>query len=91
MNMNFKLDVATILPQLKKFGPFLVGLSLVGLFGYTGYVINDAFNVKPADPAAAATAHITFDKATVEAVKNLHVIPGDVPTGNLGKSDPFGQ
>jgi hypothetical protein len=32
-----------------------------------------------------------FDKATIEVIKNLRVVPGDVAPAPLGKSDPFGN
>jgi hypothetical protein len=64
----------------------------VGVFGYTAMQINAALNVK-ADTTTAATADpaakIKFDKNTIDKVKNLNVVPATVPTGDLGKSDPF--
>jgi hypothetical protein len=96
--MNLKLDLSEIkkyLPLLQRIQPFVVGLALIGVFAYTAYVVNGALNVKPSetplavDPKHPATTKITFDKNTIEAVKKLNVVQGDVPVGGLGKDDPF--
>ncbi len=94
MNMNFKLnlDLATATKLLKRFGPSLAGLAVVGIFGYTGWVINEAFNVKPAETIATEAApKVGFDKTTINSLKNVRVVPGQVVPTNLGKSDPFGN
>lgn len=93
MNLDFKnINFKSMLPLVKRFGPMIMGLVLVGLFGYTGWVINGAFNVQPAAaPETSPAAKITFDKKTVDYVKNLHVVPGQVAPADLGKSDPFGN
>jgi hypothetical protein len=94
MNMNFKLDldIKKWLPLIKKLQPYIFGLLLIAVFAYTAFTINSALNVKP-DPTAVAppstAAKIVFDKATINSVKNLNVVQGDVPTGTLGKPDPF--
>lgn len=89
MKLDLKFDATALLGFLAKYGPTIVALSLVGLFGYTGWVVNQAFNVQPAATADAAPAKVVFDKATIEAVKNLRVVPGQVAPGDVGKSDPF--
>ena len=94
MNLKLNLDLKNILPILLRAEPYVFGLVLVGVFGYTAWSINAALNVKPAAAAptakgAAAPAKITFDKSAIEAVKSLDVVGGDVPTGDLGKDDPF--
>jgi hypothetical protein len=106
MNMNLKLDldIKKYLPMLQKSEPYVFGLAMIGVFGYTAFVVNKALNVQPAAvtttaPAGGAAgsagasgasgAKITFDKATIEAVKKLDVVQGNVPTGDLGKDDPF--
>ena len=94
MNLKLGLDLKKILPALQKAQPYVFGLALIGVFGYTALVVNGALNVKPAETAPAPAAgtvssKITFDKATIEAVKKLNVVQGDVPVGDLGKDDPF--
>lgn len=95
MNMNLKLDLdfKKWLPLLRKAQPYVFGVLLVGVFAYTASAVNTALNVKAAETAPATSAStstkIVFDKATIEAVKKLDVVQGTVPTGDLGKSDPF--
>lgn len=93
MNMNLKLDLdyKKWLPILRQAQPFVFGALLVAVFGYTAYTVNAALNVKPQAAGVVATpkAKITFDKKTIEVVKKLDVVQGTVPTGDLGKSDPF--
>jgi len=95
MNMNLKLDLdfKKLLPMLQQWEPYIFGVALIAVFGYTAWVVNGAMNVKPqADPTAAtsgAPAKITFDKPTIESIKKLEVVQGTVPTGDLGKDDPF--
>ncbi len=94
MNMNLKLDldVRKWLPALRMAQPYIFGLALVGVFAYTAVEVNAALNVK-IDPAAVTTlnapAKVSFDKATIDAVKTLDVVQGNVDTGALGTSDPF--
>ena len=92
MKMNLNVSPTALLALLRRFGPTLAGLAVVAVFGYTGWVINQAFNVKPVETTTTnATAHIVFDKKTIDTVKSLRVVPGEVTPGNLGKSDPFGN
>ncbi len=92
MNLNLKLDVPTLLKLGKRVGPSLIGLVIVGAFGYAGWVINQTFNVKAIDPTSGpGNTHITFDQKTIEAVKNLQVTSGQVAPAPLGTSDPFGN
>ncbi len=92
--MNFKLDMdyKKWLPVLRTLQPFVYGAILVALFAYTALVVNASLNVQPAATAptsADPAAKIRFDRPTIEAVKKLDVVQGSVPTGDLGKSDPF--
>ena len=90
MNMKFDLDIKKWLPLLRKLQPYIFGIALVGVFGYTALLVNAALNVKPATSAAApAEPKISFDKKTIDAVKKLDVVQGSVPAGELGKTDPF--
>ena len=94
MNMNFKLDLdlKKWLPIAQKLQPYVFGILLVGLFGYTAYVVNAALNVKPivsTVPTVNPASKVSFDKATIDSVKKLEVVQGTVPTGSLGTNDPF--
>lgn len=101
-NLNLTLDInqlKKLLPVLRVLQPYLFGLALIGVFGYTAYLVNGALNIKPAEaPAVTATtpgaatapkARITFDKTVIETVKSLQVVEGGVETGKLGTDDPF--
>jgi hypothetical protein len=100
MNMNLNLsfkpdDLKKILPYLWKIEPYVFGLVLIGVFGYTAYVVNAALNVGPATQSALPTsaAKITFttkaDQETIASLKSLQNVQGTVSTGNLGTSNPF--
>ena len=88
MKFNLKFNPKTILPALLRAKPYLIGAFLIGVFGYTSFVVNNALNVAPA-PAAKTPSHVTFDKATITAIKNLDVVSGQVPSGDIGKDNPF--
>ncbi|MDB5179177.1 MAG: hypothetical protein JWN01_1120 [Patescibacteria group bacterium] len=93
MNLKLDLNLKKILPMLRQLEPYVFGAALIAIFGYTALVVNGALNVKPAANSALTPAKlaekITFDKKTIETVKNLQVVQGNVPTGDLGKDDPF--
>jgi hypothetical protein len=93
MNLKFNLDPKTILPMLRKAQPYIVGILLIGVFAYTAYVVNQALNVAPAAAPSATIpkVSISFDKKTIDSVKSLNVVSGQVPASNLGKTDPFGN
>lgn len=94
MNMNLKLNLdftpANLLKLLGKFGPSLLGLALVGLFGYTGWVVNEAFNTKPAETTASSPPpKIIFDKTAIQTIKGLEVVPSQVAPTAIGTNNPF--
>lgn len=92
MNLKLDFDYKKFLPILKQAQPYIIGVVLIGLFGYTAYVVNLALNVKPAETATiTAPPKIGFDKKAVEAIKSLNVTSGQVPAADLGTADPFGQ
>ena len=77
---------------MKAAQPYVVGLLLIGVFGYTAYVVNASLNVQPDKSKATgvkAAPTITFDKTTIKTLEQLEVVTGDVPTGSLGSSNPF--
>ena len=88
--MKLDLDIKKYLPIIRKLQPLIFGVVLVGTFGYTALVVNAALNVKPdTSVPPAAASKISFDKKAIAAVKKLDVVVGTVPTGDLGKTDPF--
>jgi hypothetical protein len=96
MNMNLSLslkpeDLKKLLPVLQKLQPYVFGLALIAVFGYTAYEVNNALNVQPAAAIApvAGAAKVTFDQKTIDSLKTLQAVGGDVPTGNLGTNNPF--
>lgn len=97
MNMNLNLsfkpeDLKKVLPILRAAQAYAIGLVLIGVFGYTAYVVNAALNVQPDKANASgvkAVPKITFDKGTIQTLEQLQAVTGDVPTGNLGQSNPF--
>lgn len=90
--MKLDLDFKALLPALRKLQPYAFGVGMIAVFAYTALVVNAALNVT-ADPSVAAipdpAAKIIFDKTTIASLKALDVVEGAVPTGDLGKSDPF--
>ena len=93
LDLDFGPQLKKILPILRRLEPYLFGLLLISVFGYTAYVVNAATNVKPAAApetvAPVKSSKITFDKTTIESIKKLQVVDGGVDTGDLGKHDPF--
>ena len=92
MNFKLDLDIKKWLPILQKLQPYVFGAALVGIFAYTALVVNNALAVKPADTVqttAKPAAKVVFDKTTIEAVKKLDVVQGNVDPGTLGTNDPF--
>jgi hypothetical protein len=92
MNLNLDFDIKKLLPMLRRLQPYIFGGALIAVFAYTALVVNAALNVEPdatAVTAADPTAKINFDKTTIETVKTLQVVQGEVPAGDLGKTDPF--
>ena len=93
MNLSLSLNFKTIWPIVRAAQIYVFGLLLVGTFAYTAYVVNASLNVKPAvtapDAASTTTTKIIFDKQAISSLKNLSSVNGDVPTGNLGTTDPF--
>jgi hypothetical protein len=85
-NMNLKLDLnmqtlRAVLPVLRKAQAAIYGLLLIGVFGYSAYIINAAINVVPASTQATITAlpKVTFDKATIDALRNRNKVDSSVP------------
>ncbi|MBW4060985.1 hypothetical protein HJC99_00180 [Candidatus Saccharibacteria bacterium] len=94
MNLDLKslakIDPKLVTKWLRRLQPLIVGLALIGAFGYTAYVVNAALNVQPVDVPDTAIG-ISFDKATLDSLKSLTAVPDTVAPTTLGKSDPFGN
>jgi hypothetical protein len=92
MKMKLDLDIKKWLPVLRKAQPYVFGIVLIGVFGYTAYIVNASLNVQASTTVVtvpAPASAVTFDKSAITTVKNLQVVQGTVVTGELGKSDPF--
>lgn len=94
MNLNLNLNIETLkalLPVLRKAQPYLYGVALIGIFGYTAYALNAALNVQAAatQTEIQALPAIKFDQKTIANLKTLTAVNGQVPLDNLGKDDPF--
>jgi len=89
LKLNFKFNRQATLDVLKRSEETLVGLALIGVFGYTALVVERATNVQPNPVAPSAV--MVFDQPTIDSLKHLTVVNGDTPLGSLGKSDPFGR
>lgn len=89
LKLNVKFSSQTILALLKRSEATLVGLILIGIFGYTAIVIERATNVQADQVAPSAV--MVFDQPTIDSLKNLTVVNSDTPLGSLGKTDPFGR
>jgi hypothetical protein len=87
MKLNLSFSPTALLAFLRRFGSTLALLAVAAVFGYTGWVINAAFNVQPAATDTAA-ARVVFDKQALETVKQLQAPAGPV---DLGRRDPFGN
>lgn len=96
MNTNLKMELnaeslKAMLPYLRKAQPYIYGIALIAVFAYTANVINQALNVQPASTQSEIIPlpKITFDKPTINALKTLKPVNGDVPLGDLGKDNPL--
>jgi hypothetical protein len=93
LGMKLELNANTLkamLPVVQKLQPYIFGLLLVGVFGYTAYSVNHALNVQPAATQTAVTSlpKVTFDKDVMKSLRQRQKVDGQVPL-NLGATDPF--
>ncbi|HEY2003786.1 MAG TPA: hypothetical protein VGH44_01570 [Candidatus Saccharimonadia bacterium] len=95
MNTNMKLELnaetlRALWPGLKKAQPYIYGVLLVGVFGYTAYVLNQAINVQPANTQTVIKSlpKVTFYQDAIDSLSKRTVVNGDVPL-NLGNGNPF--
>ncbi len=91
MNLKLPHNFRNYLKLLSRAKTALIGVLLIGIFGYTAYIVNAATNIKSDSGTSAADTKITFDKATLKALANRNNVPDQTPLGALGKSDPFSR
>lgn len=93
MKLDLKFDITKILNYLRIAEPYFFSIVLIGIFAFTAYFVNAAINIKPAATATTVTksVKILFDKNTIQAVKNINVVSGQIPAADIGKSDPFSR
>ncbi len=89
MNLKLPHNFRNYFKVLSSLKTALIGIALIGVFGYTAYLVNGATNVKSDSPGAVAGPKITFDKATLKSLANRNNVPDQTPLGTLGKPDPM--
>jgi hypothetical protein len=96
LNLSFKPDdLKKMLPYLWRAEPYIFGIVLIAVFGYTAYAVNAALNVGPASqstlpqPAAKITFTSKADQETIASLKTLQTVQGNVSTGSIGTNNPF--
>ena len=100
MNLNLNLDLKPedlkkILPILWRYEAYIFGVILIAVFGYTAYVVNAALNVGPAStsslpsPASKISFNSKADQETIQSLKSLQNVQGNVDSGSLGTTNPF--
>ena len=91
MNLTLPHNFGNYFKILSRSKTALIGIVLIGVFGYTAYLVNGATNVKSDSTTTAAGPKITFDKATLKSLANRTNVPDQTPLGTLGKPDPFSR
>lgn len=91
MNLKLNLNLKQLFPRLSRALPLVVGLALIGVFGYTAWVINGALNLSPGLATSKPQPKITFDKKTIQYVQSLKSVPGQTGVTVVGKTNPFGN
>ncbi|MEO7617882.1 MAG: hypothetical protein ABIS59_03495 [Candidatus Saccharibacteria bacterium] len=91
MNLQLPTNFKPYLKRLSLLRTPIVGALLIGIFGYTAFVVNLATNVKSDGISATTTPKVGFDKATLKAVSKRTNVSGETALGTLGKSDPFAK
>jgi uncharacterized membrane protein len=83
-NLKVEINMKSIkegLAVLRKAQATIYGLILVGVFGYSAFIINAAINVAPAATQSTIKAlpKVTFDKATMDSLRNRDKVDASVP------------
>lgn len=91
LKLNWKLNPRQILAKLSQGLPLIFGVALIGVFGYTAWLINGALNLKPSETTTSAPTAIKFDQPTIQYVQGLKAVPGQTGVTAVGKPNPFGN
>lgn len=91
MNIKLPTNFKSYLKTLSRLRTALVGVLLIGIFGYTAYIVNAATNVKSDGTTPATSSRIVFDKAILKTVSARTNVSGETNLGTLGKPDPFSR
>jgi len=94
MNGNIDLSkIVSLLKPLAHFGGYLVVLGVLGVFGYTGWVINQSFKPTATVSTENGTGKVIFDKATIDKIKGLDQVNVGSNGSYLGVNvtSPFGN
>jgi hypothetical protein len=84
-----------LLDQLNHYKNFIIGLVVIGLFGYTAFQLSQITNVAPSDSEVQAAissrnaAKIKLNNKVIDQLSGTLVIPVDASPGDVGKADPF--
>lgn len=89
MKLALPTSIQPYIHSLAKARTALVGLILIGVFGYTAYVVNLASNVRSDATSGTKSTTIIFDKATLKSLSSRDQVPDQTALGALGKPDPF--
>jgi len=89
--MKLLFDYSAKLKVLRPFLPYLFGLGLIALFGYTSWTINTAFSPQPDVNSSLIKGKVTFDQATINAVKALGDNSSQVQGVSTESTSPFGR
>ena len=94
MNGNINLsNLTSFFKPLRPYGSYFVILALLGLFGYTGWVINESFNPQPLGNGIASSGKVIFDQSAIEKVKSLNQdnVGSDGSSLGASTSNAFGN
>ena len=91
MNLKLPTNLKHYLKHFSRLRTPIVGVILIGIFGYTSFIVNGATNVKSDGKTTSTEAKVSFDKATLKSVSSRTTVSGYTTLGTLGKSDPFSK
>ena len=94
--MNSDIDFSKLLHYLKPlfpYGKYLVMLTILGVFAFTGWTINNSFNPTSVTADSATNGRVIFNSAAISKVKSLDQVGTNNGVTTLGDStfNPFGN